>query len=625
MNDKAFLRRRRRRVQRVMTEHVSNDLNIVYTPPPNLGKTTGWLNVVQELERDATILQPDRNLRAETAEEAEAMGLNVLNIPAFQKSPIYKNNEQVQDWRDRGLPPRIIEKMVSVPDDDPYFSVMNKDWDEFDIVIGDFVHANLDNVVMDRAVALDDVSLYSGLAHEKSIGEIEDQVNEYLEYHDAPVTNIYDLAEAEDDVRKKVNDIANNHDSTEDIPTTRTVTAQTNNYVRILSLSRHEEDTRWVEQDKCITDDIQKIGYRTDDTLTIITIPMHLRAADSVNILSATPNIPVIEQFYSELGLASDIISTMNKQVLKQYFEKYTIVQLTQSRRPMSSGRGADPDRLSTIVDDFEDRLGKTPDVVTTKKAREQRYNDLDIDFHHYGEMIGINEHGHKDAAVISGAPNYGDDYVKRVAKFCGSSATVKTRENYQDVEWEEDIAQQIFDHMTKDTVLQAIMRFGRKVHTDVNIWVDTCHLPNWVPAHKPNVKDLVTTEPDSHLDVLDALEEESTVTDIYETLDYSKRQIYRALDSLQERGYVEVADVAKYGAEVFQRLKAELEETTVDVDEALTLSDNIITIRKCQQMMKTTVKMAYEDRTLTKTMGLKQSLPDISSRDEMQLGLGQF
>jgi DNA-binding transcriptional ArsR family regulator len=132
-------------------------------------------------------------------------------------------------------------------------------------------------------------------------------------------------------------------------------------------------------------------------------------------------------------------------------------------------------------------------------------------------------------------------------------------------------------------------------------------------------------TESDSHVDVLEALNEESTVSDLFDMLDYSKRQIYRALDYLRENGYVEVVDTAKYGADVFDRLSEKLKETTVEVGEALTSSVSKVTMRQCQWMQKTEVQVPYSDGTLTTAMGLSQRLPDMDASDDMQLALGQF
>jgi DNA-binding transcriptional ArsR family regulator len=624
LGTRAFRRRARRKVQAVQRRHLDQELNIVYTPPPNTGKSTGFINNVAEMELDASLLQPHHELRDEAVETAEEQGLEVLDLPAFTESPL-SEDEQVADWYDRGMPPREIEKRVDVPDDDPYFSVITDDWDEYDLLVGDVVHSHLDRVVMDRHVAFDDVDIFDKFSTVVSIDEVKAEVDEYLQEHSAPVANLYDLLEADESVRNRVADIARNNDSMHDIPTTQAVKARTSNIVRVLAgQSSHERRIEWEEYDPCITDGIKKIGYRIDDTVTIMSIPMHLRHATTVNFLTATPNKPVIEQFYNELGLASDIKTCLNEAELEKYFENFTIVQLTQYLHPYSSGVHASRERLQAIIGEFEEKVGREPGVISTKKAIEGEYEDIDETLGHFARMIGINEYADEDAVIISGTPHFGDDYVRRVARFCESTATV-VRNPGEETYWQEDDAQKIYEHMTENSVFQAMLRVGRSVEGPVDIWVDTSALPDWVPAWRPDVPDTVMTESDSHVDVLEALNEESTVSDLFDMLDYSKRQIYRALDYLRENGYVEVVDTAKYGADVFDRLSEKLKETTVDVDEALTSRVSKVTMRQCQQMQKTEVQVPYSDGTLTTAMGLSQRLPDMDTSDDMQLALGQF
>lgn len=566
------IRRLRRKVQLAINCAMTQPGGYAIVPPPNTGKTYGTLKCCSERDEPLTLVQPNKDLREEAERICEELGLTYLELPSFPDDSALCDKDsdwydpRAKEWYDRGMLPRqIMEDELETPpaEDCDYVWKMEQDWTEYDVLIGDPIHVYLDRAVDDRHVVFDDTSLYGSFGNEYKIDveegvdvDIHEQVRAYLDQIDTDFDSLAEIRHCGDETRLHGLKVAMNETPAASvIPYTSDVTTDAQNIIELLlNLNDYSPNTEWHDPgDPCITGGVTHTGTFKDGTAAIFSVPNHVRHAESVIILGATPLPPVIEKFCEMLSLPLRMEEVLNEHDYRKYWEAMdvSVWQLTEFLRPYSSGRHIDEDRKDEILTRFVEKYGIEPVLFSTKKALEN-YEDLPDDHLNYARAIGTNQYADRRAAVLLGCPHFGDDYVKRVAAICGEDAEVH-RDPGEEAEWVTPLASQIYAHMTEMRIFQAMMRVGREVDGPTYIWIDTGKVPDFVPRMRPTGKDALPNFSDSREDVFRSCQEDAkSIRELSDELDYSRVQIWRAVTDLTDRGYLEPAGATDYNAETF-------------------------------------------------------------------------
>jgi len=161
------LNRYRKKTQRTIQAALEAEETSVIATLPNTGKTTSFFREIKNLDVNGTLFQPNHDLRDETQQEAEDFGLSVFQLPSFMENSVLLDEEtrwhdpRVEDWRDRGMYPRRIMNhpdvetpTASEAPEDSYIGKMEQDWSGYDLLIGDPIHAHLDNATEDRTIPI---------------------------------------------------------------------------------------------------------------------------------------------------------------------------------------------------------------------------------------------------------------------------------------------------------------------------------------------------------------------------------------------------------------------------------------------------------------------------------------
>lgn len=554
-----------KRQQMAILEH---GLNTVQTALPGSGKTYGRGLAAAELDEPISTFQENKDLRGATEDDYEGAGLENFDLPSFhddcrlcqEDDPAY--DPRAEEWRDRGMSTKAIKQLLGEPEDDPYFSQMKSAWEEADSVTGDPAHMNLERAVADRHVGFDDVDAYGTFVEEHDVyaPSTKMAVMEYLREH-------RDLLPVEDGdisygrvtnpsprMAEAMRVLVEERPPAADIPETDHVTASTGAVVRALA----EGTTRWSTTTAAgseVRHVASRVVHEADEHVVHLRLPMHLRDARSITMMTATPVYPVFKRVFEDLGAASQIVDPLPEDMRQEYFDDVlgmTVVQTTEELNAMSGGNNMRPDKLRVMLDGIEREHGRAPEVlVSSKKALTHGERDVEggepalheTDDHvlpdgeecracnaeretedgladvlddygveglNFARAVGTNEYGDASLGVVWGAPHYGDGYVKRVTAAAGDDGAKAVRyvdENgngYQsardapasaervETRWSTETSQEVYENMTAGSVLQALMRVGRDGDSGSVVYCHTSAIPDDVPVVKPEGGELV-------------------------------------------------------------------------------------------------------------------------------------
>lgn len=558
----------RKTVEEYQRQIFAKEISGNFPTYPNSGKTYGILKNTAEHEFDTTLLQPNRDLRDETSEVgSDDFNLSVLDLPSFPNdSPLMDESSQyydsdVVDWYERGMPPRDIYRRVDGPDNDLYLEKLDDDWSNYDLRVGDPVHAFLDRASIGHNVVFDDINVYESFVTRYSFTDESKshEIKEYLDYYhheltaladgtglDEPIPqSITEVLQASEDMKNIIRDLAEDNPSHRIIPDTRSVRAETSRFLRIITTPRRwQHSVEWVETDPCIKGGIKIIGVNLpeDDCVLIGQIPLNLVESKNVLMLGATPVYPVLKKFFKHLKTPAATIDPLTTEEKEIYFDEYMnmeITQTTDNQHFVSGDNGVKWDKLEARVDMFERMYDETPLVISSKKFLDRVSDKLDernIDSIHFAKAIGTNEFDDVTGCIIFGCPHYGDQYVRQMAAFCDDFDAEPIRNPGQPTRWSTETSQEIYENMTKGTVFQALMRVGRSTNAKTRVWCETSMIPDYVPSYKLGIEQLT----DAEQEIMEAAKQTAEVTDIHDATGYSKTHIYRTLYKLEDLGLIE-------------------------------------------------------------------------------------
>lgn len=556
---------------------------------PNSGKSFGFIKNAAEMDEPITLLQPNRDLRDESASIAEEeFNLDVLDLPSFpHDSPLMDEtsewyNENVVGWYERGMPPRMINQRVETPDEDEYQRKLDLDWGTMQMLVGDPVHSFLDRVNASRHVAMDDIDVYESFVSKYEFGDQQQakEIREYIEHHaldledeqnkagipDEPLpTSVSMLLNASQEMKDLIFKYTENNPSWKDIPDTEHVTASTSRFIHVVTAkAAWQHRVEWTETDPCISEGIKIMGVFVpeDDVALIGQLPNNLRQAETVLMMSATPVYPVLRTFFGDLDLPASTVDPLTKTEKELYFGEYLnmkIYQTTDYLRPSSGDNSVPLDRLIDQIYAYLEHPSTNgyPLIISSKKFLERAVPILKEEFDwftdehyiHFAKAIGTNQFEEVTDCIVFGCPHYGDDYVRQVAAFCGDRDAEPIRKKHEPTRWSTEISQEVYQDMTAGSVFQALMRVGRSTDEETTVWVESSAIPKYVPRIKMDVHSLTDTE----VMVMEQLtDNQKTIPEVYESIDRAWTTVYSAMDRLKDLGMVRVADTGKHNADIW-------------------------------------------------------------------------
>lgn len=657
----ATLHRIRRSVQQYEMGLMEEGANSVLTPYPNTGKSFGFHKNLSIREEAGTILQPNRALRSETGLDAEEEnGLDVEDLPSFPKeSPLLDETSpwysaEAAEWYDRGMPPASVYDRTHEADtppleEDEYRRKMQEDLTERDLLMGDPVHAFMERAVAGRHVAMDDIDPYGSFVdkYDAASGDFRDGLWEYLGHHrewlldrgvDPDSLDLGDVLNPDQSTRNvllALSDDERGEPSAGCIPDTERVTADTSRVLFVLMMTDDGEDrAEWVETSDFGSDRSMKYtGVRLGETVLLGSLPVHLRHADSLTMMTATPVVPVFETIFEDIGVSSAMHDPMTRGQKEAYIEDVLgsrVVQTTRSNRFVSGGNNVREDKFQTTVHDIIERHGERPVVISSKKALrelEGTIEDLGLETMNFAKAVGTNAFDNEELAVIWGAPHYGDQYVQEVAAFCGDTGAEPVREDGSETSWSTGTSQEIYENMCEGTVFQAMMRVGRSSDSRATIYVETNKIPDDVPRVKPEGRDMYHTFTASQQDIIDALGtiDRATARQLAEATGVSRNQVYNALDDLASKGAVRVADETggEYNAAEWEGLLDAAANGALTESARETL--NNMYMEKSCNLCRHEPTFSTAERILTVSGGVEPPQLDLEDPGDLQLQLHNF
>lgn len=557
--------------------------NGVLTNYPNTGKSYGFHKVLAETGGKGTLLQPNHELRDEASEKAaEENALDVESLPSFPNdSPLMDEEsmayrQDVDEWYMRGMDPSSIYNVLDedeIPEGDEYRRKMGSDLGERELLVGDPAHCFLERAIQGRHVAMDDIDPYSSFVDEYHLGDesVQASVRGWLEHHadellnrgvDPTAMNWDEITNPGERTRDVLLWLADEHPAHKCIPKTKYVRASASRIVQSLMMT-DRDDTRaqWVEPGKYGQGAGTKYtGARVDEHVIVAGLPLNLKHAESLLMMTATPVIPVFRKIFEDLDLSSGLYDSMDREQRRDYFDDVlgaTVIQTTESSRFVSGGSNVRPDKFRTTVESIRDMHGEDPVIISSKKALGRLSDvtdDLGLETINFARAVGTTEFEDVETALVWGSPHYGDDYVRRVAAFCGDTEARPERDGHSPTTWSTEDSQRIYDNMTEGTVFQAMLRVGRSSDAEATIYVETDKIPDDVPRYRPEGRDLFHMFTAKEAEVLDAARELGSFTarDISDRVTAARRTVYDVLARLCGQGAVEQSGRGDYGADEF-------------------------------------------------------------------------
>lgn len=547
-------------------------------------------------------------------EKAEDADLSVETLPSAPRDcPCFNGDcgetvkKRVWSWYNAGATAgeihrnyeeRTGEEIPCSEDGCPYKRALDRiNYENVDLILGHHTHAYADRPVNGRAVAIDE---FDPSAFITTFGDGDDvdaplkaSVESYLQQHDAlPFGGLSDLisernARAGKRARRVMGIMAMEKariggDET-DTPALKTEDDGERPQKRASKRGATRSDLAAIMRDgslpyqgihalapavvyTLLTSDKLGNGYeraelpggmtavydRSNDELHLLN-PPDLRYAATTVCLDGTPTAELWE---TALGIPLDERQVMNDDERRGYLArtlKHRYVQISEARKPYSSGKWVNEDQDAAICKEIAQKHGREPPIISSQKALQQYdegfparipTDDDGARSLYYGNLLGSNKAKDESLGAVIGSPNFGDEFVKKWGAFCGEAVTAeREKDGGGSVEYS-GIGAKIARHMSENQVLQAVMRFGRSPEAGgAVVYVVTRCLPDWVPRLKAPGATGVYGDGSGMSQVWDAVQKldsergEFARRDIDPLVEASESTVRRKLRTLAEKG----------------------------------------------------------------------------------------
>lgn len=539
-------REARNRVQAAITDAIDSRTNSLIDALPSTGKSHGTVKVASTTPHDFTILvgRGREEMYDQYAQWADEYNLSSYRLPALTDCPVGGNEDHDQHdmfMAHYNLGAGVAEihehygDKLACQEGCPYMTRWDFDPDNYDILIGHYVHAYLPPITTGRVVVLDEFpgdayeTMMPGSKHAESLASVVD----------GPIT-ASDLKERRSDLWTKP-DLRSRFMEPDGSCTVESDPS--------LAFDETDTDAPLVLATYLFAEDLGN-GFEAasfDGKHTIFNreneswhalIPPDLDYAHTVIGLDGTPT-PAMWDLTTEAGF--DHRQILDNSERRQYLTEtlgHEYIQTTQYVKPHGKhGKYVNQNEDIALFNWIAEQHDPDPALITTQRAEKiyKRQDGFDFEVLHYGNLLGSNKFANRRVGVVSGSQHFGDGFIKKWGAFAGEPIK---REGGKGADLSyTGIGDEILTHMREHQTLQAVLRFSR--HGDgARVYVHTNTLPEWVEIQgQVSVRVLS----DGHEEVITAVQdqdEEFAQRDL--EIDISDRQTRRLLEDLVDQGYLE-------------------------------------------------------------------------------------
>jgi hypothetical protein len=550
---------------------------------PSGGKSYGSVAAVAREDSPPVSIFTTRGRKeqyGQFGEWCDEYGLTHKTLPSFfQECPTAAGDhgdewaERVREWYRRGATGQDIHKYAEdvlgrplpcqcddhgEPIECPYTAAWRFDPDEYDVLLGHYVHAYNPKVVAGRGAIFDE---FTDNAFERVLNRgLEGAVSYYLKSRpDVPFTDYTDLVENRDDPQRRADGIVALEGDLE--PDGRSVLEEDHAHAAaplatFTLLAAAENDLGNGLERAPFSDETGRVGIhdRGTGTIRVLTPP----ALDSAQAVLALDGTPTPELWDLTLGEDLHHRQVLNDDERAEYLQDglgTSIISTSPWLKPYNSADHINTDDDAALLEAIADKHGTKPGVITTRTALTE-YEKADVLAYDeetgdvtdgpaervrwYGNVLGSNEFKTTRVGAVIGSNHYGDGYIKRWGAY--ADKTVERGDGKGAELSYGAFGDDVLTHMREHDTLQAALRFGRDGN-GAAVYVHTDTLPDWVPVAGDG--QVIRPKTDGERQVLDAIgglgRDYWTTADVADAdaTSIGQRRVRQILDRLVERGHV--------------------------------------------------------------------------------------
>ena len=570
---------RERTVDAIADAYTSGD-RVLVEALPTMGKSYGAVKAAADTGEQVTVLtgRGRKEQYQQFKQWCDEHGLKYKELPSFTHDcPTAAGDhgeewrETVMDWYRRGATPQQIHNQAEYVLDRPlpcqlaedgahidckYRHVWNFEADEYDVLIGHYVHAHTEQATAGRTVVFDEFPD----AYETLLGpELQGAVSYWLGATDGvPFDDYTDLVENRNDQSRRADALLwfDEHGvEPDETHVFDDASAHAAAPLAVFTLLASDDLGNGFERAE-----LENVGLGVFDRarggVSVLQAPA-LEYASGVVGLDGTPTKRMWELALGERLNHRPVLQADERAEYVRDALNLNLVRTTEYVKPYNSGDHVNTEQDAALLEAITEKHGERPSVITTSTA-EHEYDADDILEHvdetkHYGNVLGSNEFDDTRLGAVIGSNHYGDHYIKKWGAYAGE-AVDRGEEKGTGLSYG-GFGDDVLQHMREHDTLQAAMRFGRDGNGAV-VYIHTDTLPGWMPlAGEGRV---LTTWSDGLRDVVDALEDlgEATTADVvaHPAVDLSRQQVFDHLENLRGRDVLQRQQDAEDGRRVVWR-----------------------------------------------------------------------
>ena len=541
---------------------------------PVSGKSYGVVKWAKQTREQLTVFAQRHDLLDEYENRCEGWGLSFRRFPSFFRDcdsfdedgePIDRAAEELKkDYQSgrSGVELHIEHSSLSCQSDGecPFVVKRNFNPDEYDVLLGTYMHAYRSKWMKGRYVVFDEFPDDAYLREfENGIAPV---ISAYLEdKEELPFRGYHDLLRRKDepDVQDSIAEWKEgirswSYDYSH---ARRSPSAAAHALAPIATLAEFKMvslDNGWGYSN--LRQGRIAVRNPKSDKWTFL-LPPDLSSAESVIALDGTPNPTLWELTLNERLRTFSLLNEDEREVYLRDVLGYRFIQTTERWKAIQSGEGASPPKDLALIEGIAYREGGMPALISSQKAirqfKSEGLEEITDTAEHYNNLKGMNEFGTERLGIVLGNPHPGDDEIKKWAALAGKSAERKEIDGKPLTGNDTDygpFGNEVMHTLVHDEVLQAAMRFGREREDGVRgatVYLHTSALPSWLPVEK-QIADIHSwlTEKNGMRDTIKAIRslegwrnEIWKAPELYDQISISNRRVRDCLENLVEEGYI--------------------------------------------------------------------------------------
>lgn len=481
-----------------------------------LGKTwsAGNLPADDDVDHPITVFTKQIDTREQIEEYAIEAGLdpgNIKRLPVFNRwCPTAKGehddkeisgmdmewSELMEELQRQLVPPSVIHEIMEdkIPCQHDgkceYSAACDFDAEDYELLIGHPVHANIPSYVEERAVLFDEDA---GGAFEYTVSQsvYTAAISTFLEHHiDIEASSKFDLIRADDEQQEEWSEAIKSRDLLVD-PDIGYSNQGGRADAPLLALALLSGEP--VENDEVTDTGLRRteIGKKVllhdedDPSVTIRNPSEALSSAWATIAMDGTPTPEIWEgRLGRELDYADDFMTDDERAEFVRDTLGYNIIQLTEESTVFSAkAKNVSRWKFNGYLHEIKDQHDRMVPTITSLQAKESIIHGEYVDNKelHLGKVRSHSELEEETLLAVLGSLHPGNRAIQQLAALDGYA--IESNGEYGVHKSYGEIGDRYYHHMVHNEVAQAIFRAGRKEDiAGADIYVYTACIPDWIP-----------------------------------------------------------------------------------------------------------------------------------------------